>query len=96
MFQGEAIVVGGLAKQKINNLTIRLFMNVFLQKGNISKKIAHIALMNRECICPNEHKVIPFDFVIPKNMPVTRGRSPLFLIRIWILKVEWTERILMN
>ena len=68
--KGEAIIEGGQVKQKINNLTIRLFMNVFFEKGNISKKIAHIPLMNRECIKPNEQKVIPFEFVIPKNIPV--------------------------
>lgn len=76
--KGEVIIEGGQVEQKINDLTIRLIMNVFLKKRNISKKIALIPLIHREGIKAKEQKVIPFEFVIPKNIPVSRESVSFF------------------
>ena len=70
--QGKIIIQGGAAEQKINQLAIRLMMDVALKQGNVSKEIAHIPLISRDRIQPKEQKVIPFHYVLPTNIPITR------------------------
>ncbi len=70
--QGEIIIQGGAVEQKINQLAIRLMMDVALKQGNVSKEIAHIPLISRDRIQPKEQKVIPFHYVLPTNIPITR------------------------
>ncbi|MFF2497897.1 sporulation protein [Peribacillus sp. NPDC058075] len=77
--QGEVVIQGGEVEQKINQLTIRLMMNVVLKQGSVSKEVAHIPLVNRDCIHPKERKVIPFHYVLPTNIPISRGTVSYYL-----------------
>ncbi|MFJ8246350.1 sporulation protein [Peribacillus asahii] len=71
--QGEVVIQGGEVEQKINQLAVRLMMNVSLKQGNVSKEIAYIPLMSRDRIQPKEQKVIPFHYALPTDIPVSRG-----------------------
>ncbi|TKH08740.1 hypothetical protein FC678_19420 [Peribacillus simplex] len=77
--QGEVVIQGGEVEQKINQLTVRLMMNVVLKQGSVSKEVAHIPLVNRDCIHPKERKVIPFHYVLPTNIPISRGTVSYYL-----------------
>ncbi|MEF2098366.1 sporulation protein [Bacillus sp. CFBP9009] len=77
--QGEVVIQGGEVEQKINQLTVRLMMNVVLKQGSVSKEVAHIPLVNRDCIHPKERKVIPFHYLLPTNIPISRGTVSYYL-----------------
>ncbi|CAH0313435.1 Sporulation-control protein spo0M [Peribacillus sp. Bi96] len=77
--QGEVIIQGGEVEQKINQLTVRLMMNVVLKQGSVSKEVAHIPLVNRDRILSKERKVIPFHYVLPTNIPISRGTVSYYL-----------------
>ncbi|MFD6443016.1 sporulation protein [Peribacillus sp. NPDC060186] len=77
--QGEVVIQGGEVEQKINQLTVRFMMNVVLKQGSVSKEIAHIPLVNRDCIHPKERKVIPFQYILPTNIPISRGTVSYYL-----------------
>ena len=77
--QGEVVIQGGEVEQNINQLTVRLMMNVVLKQGSVSKEVAHIPLVNRDCIHPKERKVIPFHYVLPTNIPISRGTVSYYL-----------------
>jgi sporulation-control protein len=71
--QGEVVIQGGAVEQKINKLAIRLMMSVVTKQGSVSREVAHIPLVNRDRIHPKEQKVIPFHYIIPTNIPISRG-----------------------
>jgi sporulation-control protein len=77
--QGEVVIQGGEVEQKINQLTVRLMMNVVLKQGSVSKEVAHIPLVNRDRVYPKERKVIPFHYVLPTNIPISRGAVSYYL-----------------
>ncbi|PRS26209.1 hypothetical protein C6W19_25690 [Bacillus sp. RJGP41] len=77
--QGEVVIQGGEVEQKINQLTVRLMMNVVLKQGSVSKEVAHILLVNRDRVHPKERKVIPFHYVLPTNIPISRGAVSYYL-----------------
>lgn len=71
--QGEVIIQGGQVEQKINQLDIRLMMDVALKQGNVTKEIDLIPVISRDRIHPKEQKVLPFHYVLPTNIPISRG-----------------------
>ena len=71
--QGEVIIQGGQVEQKINQLDIRLMMDVALKQGNVTKEIDLIPVISRDRIYPKEQKVLPFHYVLPTNIPISRG-----------------------
>ncbi|KOR86960.1 hypothetical protein AM233_25190 [Bacillus sp. FJAT-22058] len=77
--QGQLVIQGGEVEQKINQVTVRLMMNVVLKQGSVTKEVAHIPLINRDCIQPKERKVIPFHYVLPTNIPISRGTVSYYL-----------------
>ncbi|MGE7905823.1 sporulation protein [Peribacillus sp. NPDC094092] len=77
--QGEVVIQGGEVEQKINQLTVRFMMNAVLKQGSVSREVAHIPLINRDCIHPKERKVIPFHYVLPTNIPISSGTVSYYL-----------------
>lgn len=71
--QGEVLIQGGEVDQKINHLAARLMMSVNTKQGTITREVATIPLSNTFTIFPKEQKVIPFTYIIPANLPVSRG-----------------------
>ncbi|MFX3624834.1 MAG: sporulation protein [Ectobacillus sp.] len=71
--QGEVMIQGGEVEQQINHLAARLMMNVATRKGTIAREVAAIPLSGAYKILPKEQKIIPFTYIIPANLPVSRG-----------------------
>lgn len=75
---GEIVIEGGEVAQNINHLAVRLMMNVGLKQGSTSKEIAIMPILSKETTKPTETKIVPFDYKIPTNIPISRASVSYF------------------
>ncbi|PAQ15455.1 hypothetical protein CD798_06620 [Bacillaceae bacterium SAOS 7] len=71
---GEVHIQGGEVEQKINNLSVRLMMNVTTKEGKVTREVTSIPLAGAGVISAKELRVIPFTYTIPLNLPVSRHK----------------------
>ena len=71
--QGELVIQGGEVTQSINNVSVVFMMDVTLKQGPTAQQITLIPISGRDTISPGETKNIPFDYIIPADLPVSRN-----------------------
>lgn len=81
--KGIVGVTGGKTEQEISEIYLSV-MTVYVKEADDKKysqqaEIAKIKINEPFVIMPNEHKEIPFNFLLPEDTPVTYGQS-----KVWI------------
>lgn len=69
---GEVHIQGGEVEQKINSLAVSFMMRFMTKQDTVRREIAMIPLSGAQMIYPSEQKVIPFSYVIPTHLPISR------------------------
>lgn len=78
LISGDIFVQGGKAKQKIDSIYLYLIMqNLDDQQEEVV--LDEFLLADAFVISENETKMVPFEFQLPHDTPVTTGGSPIYL-----------------
>lgn len=75
---GEIVIQGGEVEQKMNHLAVQFIMDVRLKQGTTQSKITTIPVFSKDIIRPGEMKVVPFDYRIPANIPISSASVSYF------------------
>ncbi|WP_042349225.1 sporulation protein [Bacillus massiliigorillae] len=69
--RGEIVIQGGEVEQEINQLAVRFMMHVGLKQGPTKQQITVIPIGSKDVIRPEEVKILPFQYDIPTNIPLS-------------------------
>ncbi|PTX60714.1 sporulation-control protein spo0M [Melghirimyces profundicolus] len=79
MVEGEVFIQGGQVEQKIDEIYLYLVILYHRENSQHEYVMEEHRLSEVFTIGPRETKVIPFEFQLPHDTPVTTGGCPVFL-----------------
>jgi sporulation-control protein len=79
MIRGEVFIQGGQAEQFIDDIYLFLVMQYHHEGTQQEYTISEFRISDAFEITPRETKVIPFEFQLPFDTPVTTGGSPIYI-----------------
>lgn len=79
IIKGDIFVQGGKSEQKIDSIYMYLILQNYLDEQSDEYVLDEFLLTDTFHIQAHESKVIPFEFQLPYDTPVTTGGSPIYL-----------------
>lgn len=79
MIKGDIYVQGGKSTQKIDSIYMYLILQNYIDEQSDEYVLDEFLLTDTFHIQANESKVIPFEFQLPYDTPVTTGGAPIYL-----------------
>lgn len=76
---GEIFVQGGQSEQEIDEIYLYLVVQYEHEGKQEEYVISEVRISDQFVIGPKESKVIPFDFVLPYDTPISTNASPIYL-----------------
>lgn len=77
--QGDVFVKGGKSDQKIDSIYMYLLLHTHFEGKQEEYVLDEILLTDSFTIAAKESRIIPFQFQLPFDTPVTTGDSPIYL-----------------
>lgn len=77
--RGQIHIQGGKAAQEIDEIYLYLVVQYYHEGTEAECVVDEFRLTERFVVAPHETQVIPFEFTLPLDTPVSTGGSPVYL-----------------